>query len=134
MQVRYFRCENGSRHKINKVHILDYTRNPTTFKLSLIHCLSYTQKGQFFTYNIEKSQQLTEEVSVSPPIVVLQIVVQIVQQKLFFLLLFHLAHHPHVEIHHEGSDFSCLPILPEPPWNVEKDWLKHSVIKIKKIV
>lgn len=77
-------------------------------------------------YNVKQSQQLTEEVSVGPPVVVLQIVVQIVQEQLLLLLLLDLADHPHVEVHHERGDLARLPVLPQPAGNVEQYRLKEE--------
>ena len=39
------------------------------------------------TYNVDEGQELTEEVSVGPPVVVLQVVRQVVQQQSFLLAL-----------------------------------------------
>ena len=77
------------------------------------------------TYNVKQSQQLTEEVSVGPPVVVLQIVVQIIQEQLLLLLLLDLADHPDVEVHHERGDLPRLPVLPQPAGNVEQDRLRR---------
>lgn len=83
------------------------------------------------TYNVKQSQQLTEEVSVGPPVVVLQIVVQIVQEQLLLLLLLDLADHPHVEVHHERGDLARLPVLPQPAGNVEQYRLRQDGIIIR---
>ena len=82
------------------------------------------------TYNVKQSQQLTKEVSVGPPVVVLQIVVQIVQEQLLLLLLLHLADHPHVEVHHESGDLARLPVLPQPAGNVEQYRLRKEGLHV----
>ena len=48
------------------------------------------------THDVEEGEELAEEVSVGPPIMVLQVVVQVVQQEFFLLLLFHLGDDPNV--------------------------------------
>ena len=77
------------------------------------------------TYDVDEGEEFTEEVSVGPPVVVLQIVVQIIQEKLLLLLLLDLADHPHVEVHHQSCYLPRLPVLPQPAGYVEQDRLRR---------
>ena len=76
------------------------------------------------TDNIEKRQQLAEEVSVGPEVVVLQVGVQVVQEEFLLLPLLNLGDDAQVQVHDESLDLSGLPVLPKPPRDVEEDGLK----------
>ena len=64
------------------------------------------------TYYVEESEQLAKEVAIGPPVVILQVVIQIVEKELLLLLFLHLGDDADVEVHHEGGDLAGLPILP----------------------
>lgn len=85
-----------------------------------------TCHGVDVTYDVEKGQDLAEEVSVGPEVVVLKVGVQVVDEQLLLLSLLHFCDDPQVEVHHEGSYLACLPVFPEPTWNVEQDCLQRS--------
>ena len=64
------------------------------------------------TYNVKESEQLAKEVAIGPPVVILQVVIQVVQKEFLLLLFLHLGDNSDVEIHHEGGNFAGLPVLP----------------------
>ena len=76
------------------------------------------------TDHIEESQQLAEEVSVGPEVVVLQVGVQVVQEELLLLPLLHLGDDAQVQVHHQRLDLARFPVLPQPPRDVEEDCLR----------
>ena len=67
---------------------------------------------KILTYNVKESEQLAKEVAIGPPVVILQVVIQIVQKEFLLLLFLHLGDNSDVEIHHEGGNFAGLPVLP----------------------
>ena len=71
------------------------------------------------TDNVEDPEELAEEISVSPKVVVLQVCVEIVDQQLLLLPLLRLRDDALVEIHLERRDLSRLPVFPQPSWNIE---------------
>ena len=64
------------------------------------------------TYYVEESEQLAKEVAIGPPVVILQVVVQIIEKELLLLFFLHFGDDANVEVHHEGGDLTGLPILP----------------------
>ena len=48
------------------------------------------------TYNVKKCEKLTKEVSISPPIMIFQIIVQIIKKKFFLLFLFYFRYYADV--------------------------------------
>ena len=56
---------------------------------------------------------------------VLQVGVEIVDQQLLLQLLLHVGDDAEVEVHPEGRHLPGLPVLPQPPRDVEKDSLKY---------
>ena len=64
------------------------------------------------TYDIDKGQELAEEISVGPEVVVLQVGVEVVKQELLLLSLLHLGDDAQVQVHNQGLDLSGLPVLP----------------------
>ena len=79
---------------------------------------------QALTHDVEEGEELAEEISVRPEVVVLQVGVEVVDEQLLFLPLLHLGDDPQVEVHHEGGDFARLPVFPQPPRDVKEDRLK----------
>lgn len=47
-------------------------------------------KGKLITYDVAEAEQLAEVVAIAPPVVVSQVLPEIVQQELLLLLLLHL--------------------------------------------
>ena len=78
------------------------------------------------TYDVDEGEEFTEEVSVGPPVVVLEVVGEVVEQQPLLLPLLHVLHDADVEVHHERVDLARLPVLPQPPGNVEKQGLKQG--------
>lgn len=76
------------------------------------------------TDDIGECERFAEEVAIGPPIVVLEIVDQVVEQELLLLFLLHFGANTHVQVHHEGMDLAGLPILPQPSRHVEQDRLR----------
>jgi len=75
--------------------------------------------GLKITDNISQGKDLTEKVSVCPPIVLLQIFMKVVNEQLLLLFFLHLWNNSDIQVHHERLDLSAFPILPKPPWNVK---------------
>ena len=75
------------------------------------------------TDDVGECERFAEKVAIGPPIVVLEIVDQVVEQQLLLLLLLNLGADAHVQVHHKGVDFARFPILPEPSRHVEQDRL-----------
>lgn len=48
------------------------------------------KKGALITYDVAEAEQLAEVVAIAPPVVVPQVLPEIVQQELLLLLLLHL--------------------------------------------
>ena len=71
------------------------------------------------TDNIEDPEELAEEISVRPKVVVLQVCVQIVDQQLLLLPLLGLGDDALVEVHLQRRDLARLPVLPQPAWDIE---------------
>ena len=80
---------------------------------------------QALTHDVEEGEELAEEISVRPEVVVLQVGVEVVDEQLLFLPLLHLGDDPQVEVHHEGGDLARLPVFPQPPRDVKEDRLKE---------
>ena len=78
------------------------------------------------THDVEEGEELAEEVSVGPEVVVLQVGVEVVDEELLLLPLLHLGDDPQVEVHHEGGDLARLPVFPQPPRDVKEDRLKRD--------
>ena len=78
------------------------------------------------THDVEEGEELAEEVSVGPEVVVLQVGVEVVDEELLLLPLLHLGDDPQVEVHHEGGDLARLPVFPQPPRDVKEDRLKRE--------
>lgn len=78
------------------------------------------------TYDVAEAEQLAEVVAIAPPVVVPQVLPEVVQQKLLLLLLLHLWTDADVEVHHEGVDLPALPVLPKPAGRVEQDRLEQT--------
>ena len=78
-----------------------------------------TEKVEQLTSDVDECEELTEEVSVRPEVVMLQIGVHVVDQKLLFQLLLYFGDDAEVQVHPEGGDLAGLPVLPQPSWNVE---------------
>ncbi len=55
------------------------------------------------TYNVDEGEQLTEEVSVGPEVVVLEVGVDVVQDELLLQSLLPLRDDPQVQVHGESS-------------------------------
>ena len=66
------------------------------FKKKLYIYSSKQVKASVLTYNVDEGQELTEEVSVGPPVVVLQVVRQVVQQQSFLLALLNILQRKNV--------------------------------------
>ena len=60
----------------------------------------------------------------------LQIRVQVVDQQLLLQLLLHVGYDAEVEVHAEGGDLAGLPVLPQPPRDVEQDGLQKKKVSI----
>ena len=78
------------------------------------------------THDVEEGEELAEEISVRPEVVVLQVGVEVVDEELLLLPLLHLGDDPQVEVHHEGGDLARLPVFPQPPRDVKEDRLKRE--------
>ena len=76
------------------------------------------------TYDVDEREEFTEEVSVGPPVVVLEVVCEVVEQQPLLLPLLHVLHHADVQIHHQRVDLARLPVLPQPTGNVEQQGLQ----------
>ncbi len=75
------------------------------------------------TYDVHQCEEFTEEVSVGPPVVVLQVVGEVVQQESLLLPLLNVLDHADVEVHHQRVDLAGLPVFPKPPRYVEEKGL-----------
>ena len=64
------------------------------------------------TDNIEDPEELAEEISVRPKVVVLEVGVEIVDQQLLLLPLLRLCDDALVKVHLERRDLSGFPVLP----------------------
>ena len=73
----------------------------------------------WLTEDIDQCQEFTEEVSVGPEVVVLQVGVQVVEEELLLLTFLGLGDDPQVQVHLQGPDLAGLPVLPQPAWNVK---------------
>lgn len=73
----------------------------------------------FFTYDVDKREEFTEEVSVCPPVVMLKIVSEVIEQESLLLSLLDVLHHADVQIHHQSVDLTGFPVLPQPAGHVE---------------
>ena len=80
------------------------------------------------THDVEEGEELAEEISVRPEVVVLQVGVEVVDEELLLLPLLHLGDDPQVEVHHEGGDLARLPVFPQPPRDVKEDRLQKESI------
>ena len=78
------------------------------------------------TYDVDEREEFTEEVSVGPPVVVLQVVGEVVEQQSFLLALLHVLHDADVQVHHERVDLPRLPVLPQPAGDVEQEGLQRE--------
>ena len=76
------------------------------------------------TYDVDEREEFTEEVSVGPPVVVLEVVCEVVEQQPLLLPLLHVLHHADVQVHHQRVDLPRLPVLPQPTGNVEQQGLQ----------
>lgn len=61
------------------------------------------------TDDIDERQALAEEVLVGPPVVVLEVLPQIVEDQLLLGFAFDVRTYPHVQVHHQRADLSALP-------------------------
>ena len=73
---------------------------------------SIAPESNNLTYNVKESEQLAKEVAIGPPVVILQVVIQVVQKEFLLLLFLYFGDNSDVEIHHEGGNFAGLPVLP----------------------
>ena len=103
----------SNKHSLKRTLLL--TRNAFVFPSSPYRAL---------THDVEKGEELAEEVSVGPEVVVLQVGVEVVDEQLLLLPLLHLGDDPQVEVHHEGGDLARLPVFPQPPRDVKENRLK----------
>ena len=78
------------------------------------------------TYDVDEGEEFTEEVSVGPPVVVLEVVGEVVEQQPLLLPLLHVLHDADVQIHHQRVDLARLPVLPQPTGNVEQQGLQRE--------
>ena len=85
----------------------------------------------FLTYDVDKCQEFTEEVSIRPPVVVLEIIMKVVQQEPLLLPLFDVLHDAYVQVHHQSVDLPGFPVLPEPTRYVEKKSLEYKEEKAR---
>ena len=99
---------------------------PTTSQ-SLVSYHNHQTVDHLRTEYVEQGQELTEEVSVCPEVVVLEVGVQVVQQQLLFRPFLGLGDDAQVKVHLECSNLSGLPILPQPPRDVEQNGLKQKL-------
>ena len=51
---------------------------------------------------------------------------EVVEQQLLLLPSLSLGDDPQVQVHLEGTNLASLPVLPEPPGNVEQDRLERE--------
>ena len=75
------------------------------------------------TDDVSEGQRFAEEIAIGPPVVVFEIVDEIVEQQFFLLLLLNFGADAHVQVHHECVDLARLPVLPQPSRHVEQDCL-----------
>ncbi len=78
------------------------------------------------TYDVHQSKEFTEEVSVRPPVVVLQVVGEVVHQELLILPLLDVMDHADVKVHLQHVDLADLPVFPKSPSYVEEKGLQRE--------
>ncbi len=92
------------------------------------HCLLALKNDldyqNFFTSDVDEREKLAEEVSVSPEVVMFEIGVHVIDQKLFLQLFLNLGDDAQVQVHPQGRDLAGLPVFPQPTRNVEQNCLQ----------
>ncbi len=76
------------------------------------------------TDNVGQGECLAEKVAIGPPVVMFEVVDQVVEQQLLLLFLLHFGANANVQVHHEGVDLARLPVLPQPARHVKQDGLQ----------
>ena len=74
--------------------------------------MAITFNQYVLTYYVKEREQLAKEVAIGPPVVILQVVIQVVQKEFLLLLFLHFGDNSDVEVHHEGGDLAGLPVFP----------------------
>ena len=97
------RCKNESHH-INNLDFSISLLNPILWKRfyqkkhnhKIFPLNPDTNTIQILTYNIKKCEKLTKEISISPPIMIFQIIIQIIKKEFFLLFLFYFRYYTDV--------------------------------------
>ena len=84
------------------------------------------------TDNVGQGECLAEKVAIGPPVVMFEVVDQVVEQQLLLLFLLHFGANANVQVHHEGVDLARLPVLPQPARHVKQDGLSRIPIRKRK--
>lgn len=64
------------------------------------------------TDDVGQGERLAEKVAIRPPVVVFEVVDQVVKQQFLLLFLLHFGANAHVQVHHESVYFARFPVLP----------------------